>query len=130
MRTPLALGSSAAGVAAADRVASLLQVRCAPAPARRPRWRRRWRSTRGAHWIDPTSLEAVGRAVDRIRTLSVFLVVTYRSEFEPPWVGQPHVTAIVVNRLTQREIAAMIDRVIGNKPLPGSVRQDILDRTD
>jgi class 3 adenylate cyclase/predicted ATPase len=83
-----------------------------------------------AHWIDPTSLEAVGRAVDRIRTLSVFLVVTYRPEFEPPWVGQSHVTAIVVNRLTQREIAAMIDRVIGNKPLPGSVRQDILERTD
>src|SRR4029077_10173903 len=48
-----------------------------------------------AHWIDPTSLEAVGRAVDRIRTLSVLLVVTYRPEFEPPWVGQPHVTAIV-----------------------------------
>jgi class 3 adenylate cyclase len=83
-----------------------------------------------AHWIDPTSLEAVGRAVDRIRTLSVLLVVSYRPEFEPPWVGQPHVTTIVVNRLTQREIAAMIDRVIGNKPLPGSVRQDILERTD
>src|SRR4029077_11041892 len=43
-----------------------------------------------AHWIDPTSLEAVGRAVDRIRTLRVLLVVTYRPEFEPPWVGQPH----------------------------------------
>jgi class 3 adenylate cyclase len=83
-----------------------------------------------AHWIDPTSLEAVGRAVDRIRTLSVLLVVTYRPEFEPPWVGQPHVTAIVVNRLAQREIATMIDRVTGNKPLPASVRQDILERTD
>ena len=83
-----------------------------------------------AHWIDPTSLEAVGRAVDRIRTLSVLLVVTYRPEFEPPWVGQPYVTAIVVNRLAQREIATMIDRVTGNKPLPASVRQDILERTD
>jgi predicted ATPase len=67
-----------------------------------------------AHWIDATSLEAVGRAIDRIRTLSVLLVVTYRPEFEPPWVGQPHVTAIVVNRLAQREIATMIDRVTGN----------------
>ena len=36
------------------------------------------------HWIDPTSLEALGRAVDRIRTLRVLLVVTYRPEFEPP----------------------------------------------
>jgi predicted ATPase len=28
------------------------------------------------HWIDPTSLEALGRAVDRIRTLGVLLIVS------------------------------------------------------
>src|SRR5215471_19248756 len=44
------------------------------------------------HWIDPTSLEALGRAVDRIRTLRVLLVVTYRPEFEPPWIAGAHVT--------------------------------------
>jgi predicted ATPase len=82
------------------------------------------------HWIDPTSLEALGRAVDRIRTLAVLLIVTYRPEFKPPWVGQPHVTPITVNRLGQREIAAMIDGVTGNKSLPASVREDILERAD
>ena len=46
-----------------------------------------------AHWTDPTSLEVFGRAVDRIRTLRVLLIVTFRPEFEPPWIGQPHVTA-------------------------------------
>ena len=45
-----------------------------------------------AHWIDPTSLEALGQAVDRIGTLGVLLIVTYRPEFEPPWIGRPHVT--------------------------------------
>src|SRR6266704_1952567 len=35
-----------------------------------------------AHWSDPTSLELFGRAVDRIRTLSVLLIVTFRPEFE------------------------------------------------
>jgi predicted ATPase len=29
-----------------------------------------------AHWIDPTSLEVLGRIVDRIRSLSVLLIVT------------------------------------------------------
>ena len=82
------------------------------------------------HWIDPTSLEAFGRAVDRIRTLGVLLIVTYRPEFEPPWIGRPHVTALTLNRLGEREIAAMIDRVTGNKPLPASIRQDIIERTD
>jgi class 3 adenylate cyclase/predicted ATPase len=83
-----------------------------------------------AHWIDPTSLEALGRAVDRIRTLGVLLIVTYRPEFEPPWIGRPHVTALTLNRLPEREISAMIDRVVGNKQLPANVRQDIIERTD
>src|SRR6202043_2475457 len=30
-----------------------------------------------AHWIDPTRLEALGRAVDRIRALGLLLIVTY-----------------------------------------------------
>ena len=60
----------------------------------------------------------------------MLLIVTYRPEFEPPWIGRPHVTALTLNRLGEREIAAMIDRVIGNKPLPESIRQDIIERTD
>jgi predicted ATPase len=82
------------------------------------------------HWADPTSLEALGRTVDRLRTRRVLLVVTYRPEFEPPWMGLPYVTALNLNRLGEREIAAMIDRVTGNQALPESIRQDIIDRTD
>ena len=82
------------------------------------------------HWIDPTSLEAVGRTVDRLRTLTVLLIVTYRPEFEPPWIGRPYVTAVTLNRLGEREITAIIDRVTGNKALPESIRQDLIERTD
>jgi predicted ATPase len=60
----------------------------------------------------------------------VLLIVTYRPEFEPPWIGRPYVTALTLNRLGDREIVAMIDRVTGNKALPGSIRQDIIERTD
>ncbi len=83
-----------------------------------------------AHWIDPTSLELFGRIVDKIPTLRVLLIVTYRPDFQPPWIGRPHVTALTLNRLGAREITAMIDRVVGNKPLPGNIRQDIIERTD
>jgi class 3 adenylate cyclase/predicted ATPase len=82
------------------------------------------------HWIDPTSLEAVGRALDRLRTLGVLLIVTYRPEFEPLWIGRPYVTALTLTRLDEGEITAMIDRVTGNKALPRSIRQDIIERTD
>ena len=83
-----------------------------------------------AHWIDPTSLEALGRSVDCIRALRVLLIVTYRPEFEPLWIGRPHVTALILNRLGEREIAAMIEDVSGNKPLPASIRKGISERTD
>ena len=83
-----------------------------------------------AHWTDPTSLEVLGLIVGRMRTLRVLLVVTFRPEFEAAWVGQPYVTTLTINRLTQRDVAAMIDRVVGNKALPAGVRQDIIERTD
>src|SRR5262249_21107084 len=83
-----------------------------------------------AHWTDPTSLEAFGRTVDRIKSLRVLLIVTYRPEFEPPWIGRPYVTALTINRLGEREIAAIIEHVAGNKGLPANIRQDIIERTD
>jgi hypothetical protein len=83
-----------------------------------------------AHWTYPTSLELFGRIVDKIATLRVLLIVAFRPEFEPPWIGRPHVTAVTINRLGEREVSAMIDRVVGNKLLPASVRQDVIERTD
>jgi len=83
-----------------------------------------------AHWGDPTSLEAFGRTVDQIASLRVLLIVTFRPEFEAPWIGQPHVTALALNRLGHREVDTMIDRVIGDKPLPANIRKDIIERTD
>ena len=39
-------------------------------------------------------------------------------------------TSLSLNRLGEREIGAMIDRVAGNHALPDSIRQDIIERTD
>ena len=83
-----------------------------------------------AHWADPTTLEVFSRCVDQIAALRVLLIVTFRPEFEPPWIGRPHVTALTLNRLAQREVGAIIDRVVGNKPLPANIRQDIIERSD
>jgi len=83
-----------------------------------------------AHWSDPTSLEAFGRSVDRIATLRVMLIMTFRPEFDPPWIGRPHVTSLTINRLAQREAGAIIDHLVGSHVLPASIRQDIIDRTD
>ena len=39
-------------------------------------------------------------------------------------------TALTINRLAQREVEAMIDRVAANKLLPARMRQDVIERTD
>jgi class 3 adenylate cyclase/predicted ATPase len=83
-----------------------------------------------AHWTDPTSLEAFGRTVDRIKTLPVLLIVTFRPEFNPPWVGQSRVTSVTLNRLGEREATAIIARLVGNKDLPADVMAEIIERTD
>jgi predicted ATPase len=40
------------------------------------------------------------------------------------------VTALTLNRLVQREVGAIIDRVVGNKLLPANTRQDMIERSD
>ena len=49
------------------------------------------------HWIDPTLLELLDLMVDRVPTLPVLLVITFRPEFAPPWIGRPHVTLLTLS---------------------------------
>jgi class 3 adenylate cyclase/predicted ATPase len=81
-------------------------------------------------WIDPTSRELLGLVVDRIETLRVLLLVTFRPEVAPPWVGRHHVTTLTINPLAQHEVGAMIDRIAGNNPLPSDLTAEITERTD
>src|SRR6202047_1785601 len=55
-----------------------------------------------AHWIDPTSRELLDLTVERVRSLPVLLIVTFRPEFQMPWTGQPQVTTLALNRLDWR----------------------------
>jgi class 3 adenylate cyclase len=82
------------------------------------------------HWIDPTSLEVLGRGVSRNNAVRMLLIITYRPEFGLPWIGQANVTSLTLNRLGHREIATLVDRVKGNKALAENIKQDIIERTD
>jgi class 3 adenylate cyclase/tetratricopeptide (TPR) repeat protein len=83
-----------------------------------------------AHWIDPTSRELMDLTVARVARLPVLLVITFRPEFQPPWVGQPHVTMLALNRLAQRQVTALVLGVAGNAPLGSDIVEEIADRTD
>ena len=83
------------------------------------------------HWIDPTSREFFDLLLPRIDRLPVLLLATFRPEFQPPWVGQAHVTAITLNRLGRHDGASLVERLIGNAhALPPDVIAEIVERTD
>ncbi|MCK1512203.1 AAA family ATPase [Bradyrhizobium sp. 190] len=82
------------------------------------------------HWSDPTTLEWLDLLIDRAATLRVLMILTFRPEFTPPWVGRPHVTLLSLNRLPPRRRAEMIAHVTGGKTLPKEIADQIIDRTD
>jgi tetratricopeptide (TPR) repeat protein len=83
-----------------------------------------------AQWSDPTSLELYDLIIDRVPALRVLLIITFRPEFTPPWIGRPHVTWRALNRLAPRQRAEMIAGVTGGKALPPEIAAHIVDRTD
>ncbi len=82
------------------------------------------------HWIDPTSLDLLDRAIARVADLRVLLVVTFRPEFQPTWVGLPHVTTLPLSRLGRRDSASIIGGITRGKALPDAVVEQILSHTD
>jgi predicted ATPase len=80
--------------------------------------------------IDPSSRELLDMAVELVARLPVLLLITFRPEFEPPWIGQAHVTVLSLSRLGRREGAALMGLVAGNGGLPNEVMTKIVERSD
>ena len=82
------------------------------------------------HWSDPTTRESLDLIIDRVPRLRVLMVITFRPEFTPPWIGRPHVTMLTLNRLPRQKRAEMIAFMTGGKALPKNIAEQIIDRTD
>jgi class 3 adenylate cyclase/tetratricopeptide (TPR) repeat protein len=82
------------------------------------------------HWSDPTTREGLDLTINRLPTLRVLLILTFRPEFVAPWVGRPQVTLLSLNRLPPRQRAKMIAHVTGGKQLPKEIVDQIIGRTD
>jgi class 3 adenylate cyclase/predicted ATPase len=83
-----------------------------------------------AHWVDPTSRELLDLTVERVRSLPVLLIVTFRPEFQPPWTGQPQVTTLALSRLDRHDRTVLVEQIAGGKALPDEVIAQIADRAE
>jgi predicted ATPase len=83
------------------------------------------------HWADPSSRELLDIAVEEIARLPVLLVATFRPEFQPPWIGQSHVTALSLRRLARDESEELVSGLVGySAALPSELLDEIIERTD
>lgn len=81
-------------------------------------------------WVDPTTLELIGKLIEQIPTSKVFALLTYRMEFTSPWTSRSHLSHITINRLTRKQTGRMIRRIANNKRLPIDIFQEIINKTD
>jgi class 3 adenylate cyclase/DNA-binding SARP family transcriptional activator len=82
------------------------------------------------HWIDPTSLDLLDRFIAHAADRPVLLIVTFRAELQPNWVGQPHVTMLPLSRLNRRDSAGIIAGVARGLAMPAAVVERVLAHTD
>jgi class 3 adenylate cyclase/predicted ATPase len=82
------------------------------------------------HWIDPSLRELLDMTVERVASLPVLLIITFRTEFQPSWTGDAHVSTLSLSRLGRREGTALVQRVAGNNALPDDIMAEIVERTD
>jgi class 3 adenylate cyclase/tetratricopeptide (TPR) repeat protein len=82
------------------------------------------------HWIDPSSRELLDLTIERVASIPVLLILTFRPDFHPPWSGQAHVTSLMLNRLSRREGTSLVSGVVGNNKMPDDIVAEIVERTD
>ena len=83
-----------------------------------------------AHWIDPTSRELLDLLVERVVSLPVLVILTFRPDFRPSWNGQPRVSMVALTRLDRHDRTALAKQIAGGKALPEEVVEQIVNRTD
>jgi class 3 adenylate cyclase/predicted ATPase len=83
-----------------------------------------------AHWVDPTTQEALDLLGAHAAKWRVLLVMTYRPEYAPRWSGEAHVTTLTLNRFNRRLGAQLAENVTGGKALPPEIIDQILAKTD
>ncbi|MEM7439049.1 MAG: adenylate/guanylate cyclase domain-containing protein [Pseudomonadota bacterium] len=84
-----------------------------------------------AHWADPTTLELLAAIVaGTIPGRSIFLIVSMRPLIELSWPDADHVSHMTLDRLSEAESRAVVDRVMGGRAIPPEILLTIIEAAD
>ena len=78
------------------------------------------------HWSDPSMAEFIGEIMSRIVDHPVYMLITYRPDFTPPWPEHTHVNLLTLNRLGRGQAAEIAQSVAGPEMLDAIVEQIVI----
>ena len=66
------------------------------------------------HWIDRTSEEFLTELVDELPSVPALVLVTYRSGYNPPWLGKSYVSQIALRPLPREAGEEIVMAILGD----------------
>ena len=81
------------------------------------------------HWADPTTLELLRGIAERGALAPLFVLITARPEFRPPWGMRSHHGTISLAPLDRHQVRQMVGELAARHALPKEVIDGVTERT-
>jgi class 3 adenylate cyclase/tetratricopeptide (TPR) repeat protein len=78
------------------------------------------------HWIDPTSEEWLVALIERLAGRSILLLLSYRSGYQPAWMGKSYATQLALQRLTADESRRIVRAILSPGSVPDGLVQAVV----
>ncbi len=81
------------------------------------------------HWADPTTLDVLKGVAERGALAPLFVLISARPEFRPPWGMRSHHGMIALAPLDRQQVRHMVGELAARHTLPKDVIEGVTERT-
>jgi predicted ATPase len=81
------------------------------------------------HWADPTTLDLLRGIAERGALVPLFVLITARPEFRPPWGIRSHHGMILLTPLDRQQVRDMVSELAARHALSNEVIEGVTERT-
>ena len=81
------------------------------------------------HWADPTTLALLRGTMERTALAPLFVLITARPEFQPPWGIRSHHGTISLSPLDRRQVQRMVGELAAQHALSPELVNGVTERT-
>jgi class 3 adenylate cyclase/predicted ATPase len=82
-----------------------------------------------AHWADPTTLDVLRGVAERGALAPLFVLITARPEFKPPWGMRSHHSTVSLAPLDRAQVGHVVSELAARHALPKDVVDGVAERT-